>query len=83
MGRWGEVDRWVLGLGLFSLTYKYILNKSFWMVKKIIMIRRVMETMSYFLASRPTIQLPSWYHHTLQTHYLKLNSSGHLGGSVT
>lgn len=72
--RSGEADRWVVGLDyLISLTniYLQVLLDG----EKIIMIRRVMETMFYFLTSRFTIQLPTWYHQVLRTHYLKLNLS--------
>lgn len=61
-----------MGLGLFDLTYKDALNKSF-LMKKIIIVRRLMKTMFYFLTSRLTIHLPTWFHQVLQSHYLKLN----------
>lgn len=53
MNRWGEVGRWVVGLELFYLTYRYILNEC--SLVKIIIVRRVMETISYFLTSKLTI----------------------------
>ena len=48
MRRQGEANRWVKALGLFDLTYKYALNKCFLTVKKIITVRRAMETMCIF-----------------------------------